>query len=259
MERNYKLYVHISPSNKRYYGITQKKNVNRRWQNGNGYKNNIHFFNAITKYGWDNFKHEVLFIDLTKEEACLLEQCYIALYDSTNPSKGYNRSYGGETNRGFTFTEESKKKLSDAHKGKTLSDEHKHKISESEKGEKHWLYGKHHSDETKQKISKANKGKNCGENNHNYGKLKGENHPMYGKHHTDETKRKISENNSSSRKVICLNTGEVFNSIKEASQKMNLNYNSLRQAIPSNKKYKGYVFMYYEEYLNTKTVKGCNL
>ena len=29
-ERNYKLYVHISPSNKRYYGITGI-NEKRRW------------------------------------------------------------------------------------------------------------------------------------------------------------------------------------------------------------------------------------
>ena len=76
-ERNYKLYVHISPSNKRYYGITSTSTV-QRWNNGKGYKTQ-YFYRAIKKYGWENFKHEILFDNLTKDEACLLEQCYIAL------------------------------------------------------------------------------------------------------------------------------------------------------------------------------------
>ena len=42
-ERNYKLYVHISPSNKRYYGITCQEKCEYRWQNGKGYTPNKHF------------------------------------------------------------------------------------------------------------------------------------------------------------------------------------------------------------------------
>lgn len=95
-KRNYKLYVHISPSNKRYYGITGREKVELRWQNGNGYKKNIYFYRAIKKYGWDNFKHIVLFSNLTKEEAGLLEQMYITLYDTQNPKYGYNICNGGE-------------------------------------------------------------------------------------------------------------------------------------------------------------------
>ena len=71
-ERNYKLYVHISPSGKRYYGITCKKNVQDRWLNGKGYGGNKQYTNAINKYSWENFEHIVLFKNLTKEEACLL-------------------------------------------------------------------------------------------------------------------------------------------------------------------------------------------
>ena len=66
-ERNYKLYVHISPSNKRYYGITGLKKCEDRWKNGAGYANNKHFTRAINKYTWDNFEHKVLFDNLTKE------------------------------------------------------------------------------------------------------------------------------------------------------------------------------------------------
>ena len=107
-ERNYKLYVHISPSGKRYYGITSMEKCEYRWKNGKLYTHNKHFTNAIKKYGWDNFQHIVLFDTLTTEEACLLEQMYIALYNTTNSKYGYNNSLGGEHG---LHSEESKKKM----------------------------------------------------------------------------------------------------------------------------------------------------
>lgn len=60
-------------------------------------------------------------------------------------------------------------------------------------------------------------------------KMSGENHPMYGKYHTEETKEKIRQynlengnfvkNNPRARKVLCLDTREIFNSCKEVQQK----------------------------------------
>lgn len=180
-QRNYKLYVHIAPNGKRYYGITGKQNINRRWHNGNGYYCNNHFYRAIKKYGWDNFKHIILFDNLTKHEACLLEQCYIALYDTTNIDKGYNITIGGEGVSGYKHTEETKKKMSQALKGENNPN-----------------YGKPCSEQTKKKISKANKGKRRTEEVRK--KLSethsGENNPNYGKHHTEEAKRKMSENHA---------------------------------------------------------------
>ena len=58
----------------------------------------------------------------------------------------------------------------------------------------------------KERISKTLKGKNAGEKHH-----------MYGKHHTPESKSKMS--NKLSKPVICVTTGEIFNSSKEASIK----------------------------------------
>ena len=55
---------------------------------------------------------------------------------------------------------------------------------------------------------------NIGENNPAYGRIK-EKHPMYGKHHTLESKKEMS--NKLSKPVICLTTGKIFNSSKEAS------------------------------------------
>ena len=65
-DRKYCVYKHTSPSNKVYIGITI--NPKRRW-NKSHYKYNEHFNNAINKYGWDNFNHEILFSNLTIEDA----------------------------------------------------------------------------------------------------------------------------------------------------------------------------------------------
>lgn len=173
MEKIYCVYKHTSPSNKTYIGITCRK-PEYRWNNGKGYCNNKHFTNAINKYGWDNFIHEILFEGLTKEEACQKEIELISYYKSNQMDFGYNLSSGGEcTTQGCHFvfseehkrkigeaqkgkkvTEESRRKMSDAHTGVPLSEKHKKSLSEALKGEKNGFYGKHHSEETKRKFSK---------------------------------------------------------------------------------------------------------
>ena len=88
--------MHINKLNgKVYIGITRRKKVKDRWQNGNGYKAQVQFYNAIKKYGWDGFYHKVLYRGLSKEEASEKEKELIAKYDSTNPLYGYNYDKGG--------------------------------------------------------------------------------------------------------------------------------------------------------------------
>ena len=108
-ERDHTLYMHVSPNNKRYIGITHT-DVERRWKNGEGYKDrNPYFYRSICKYGWENFKHEILFENLTLSEANLLEMFYIAYYDTyNNPSKGYNQTRGGKGCDGLKRTKEQK-------------------------------------------------------------------------------------------------------------------------------------------------------
>lgn len=117
-DRKYCVYKHTSPSNKIYIGITF--NPKRRWYDGNGYLhkrkdgkyNQPLFARAILKYGWDNFTHEILEDNLSKERACELEKKYIQEYDSTNPQKGYNISFGGDILMyGKTHSEETRKLL----------------------------------------------------------------------------------------------------------------------------------------------------
>lgn len=197
-DRHYCVYVHISPSGKMYIGQTGQK-PERRWKNGAGYlsvENGKYkqpmFAHAILKYGWDNFQHEIIANNLTKEEADSFEKLLIEKFDTINDEYGYNCREGG-SNGGIS--EEARKKISNAHKGSIVSDDTKRKISESLKGENHYLYGKHLTDETKKKLSDAHKGRSLSEDHkRKIGEaIKGENHPMYGKQHTEESKQKMSE------------------------------------------------------------------
>ena len=54
-----------------------------------------YFWNAIEKYGWDNFSHEVVASGLTKEEACELEIRLVAENKTQDRNFGYNILEGG--------------------------------------------------------------------------------------------------------------------------------------------------------------------
>ena len=75
--------------------------MQRCGKTGEHYKYNHHFYNAIKKYGWDNFSHETIAKNLTKDEACKMEEALIKELDLTNRSKGYNMTMGGEGTKGF--------------------------------------------------------------------------------------------------------------------------------------------------------------
>ena len=134
----YKVYVHVNKANnKRYVGITSQA-TNERWRGGgSGYKNNKYFWNAIQKYGWNNFDHYVLFDGLDIKTASAIEQKLIAEFKSNNRLFGYNNSVGGEKPAlGHTVkhTEETKRKMSVAHTGFKHSAESIEKMRKAQKG-----------------------------------------------------------------------------------------------------------------------------
>lgn len=95
MYNSYIVYKHTSPSSKVYIGIT-KFDPKYRWlNNGRGYKTQTTLFNAIIKYGWINFKHEILYKDLSEEQALDKEEELIQQYKSYDRRYGYNISLRG--------------------------------------------------------------------------------------------------------------------------------------------------------------------
>ena len=254
-ERNYKLYVHISPSNKRYYGITSEDKVQDRWKNGKAYSKNKHFTNAINKYGWDNFQHIVLFNNLTKEEASLLEQMYIALYNTFDDDYGYNQSLGGENN---VWSEKSKKKMSESRKGKHHTEEAKKNISEGMKA--------HHTEETKKQISESLKAYYSKKTNK--GRVKGRVAWNKGKQLTEEHKKNMSEalkgkNNPNSKPVLMFTKDNEFikrfDCISDANEYLEKPRNSTnihqcactkcKTPTGKTKTAYGYIWIYEEDYI----------
>ena len=147
-------------NDKVYIGITNR--LSRRWH---AHKNlvinkvNTPLYNAIGKYGIDQFTITPICSTLTREDMGIIEQQLIKEQNTMTPN-GYNLTTGGE--RSWVFSEESLQRMSDAHKGKVLSKETRQKISDAKKGKPSPKKGtkglQTHSKETRQKMSESRKG-----------------------------------------------------------------------------------------------------
>lgn len=171
---SYIVYKHIFPNGKIYIGITSLTSAIDRWgSNGIRYKGQL-VGKAIKKYGWENVKHEILYTGLTKEQASEIEIDLIKYYNSTNISYGYNLTAGGEGGSlGYhkKLSEDTKKKIGNAHRGRKYGDRltpegrerlrisstnRKKSFEEIEKIRNANL-GRHHTQATKLKISEIQK------------------------------------------------------------------------------------------------------
>ena len=130
--------------------------------------------------------------------------------------------------------------------GMKFSDEHRRKIGEKSKG-------RYFSKEAREKISNSSSGKN---------------NPMYGKTHTSEAREKISkrmqgEASPRARKVINLNTGMIFNLVKDASQHFGISYSTIVNCCCGRKTHGGkhpetgerLKWMYHEDYIKDKNIE----
>lgn len=222
------LYRHTSPSGKVYIGITS--NIKVRWSN-NGYRyttyNSI-FKHAILKYGWDNIKHEILFDNLTKEEACKLEQKLIKHYKDLNIS--YNITDGGEGALGRKHSQETIQKIRNSSKGWSKASieasvnspkRRSTSLSNLEKAHQKWI-GQQHSEKTKQKIREKAKGRDM------------------------TVPNKVSCQKRSVKVIMYNDTSEIlFNSLSEAACYIGSNPANISRAIKNNYKVKQFNFKYY--------------
>lgn len=130
---NWKVYMHIVPNGLKYIGIT-KQRLKKRWGYGFGYQKNKRFFHAIVKYGWDNIKHDVLFDNLTKEQAEAKEKELINQYKTNLEQFGYNQTTGGSGSPNCKQTPEQIQARVAAVRGRKMTTEHKAKLSAASKG-----------------------------------------------------------------------------------------------------------------------------
>lgn len=188
--RRYVVYMHVFPNGKRYVGITGRP-VEKRWKRGRNYRNNIYFTRAVEKYGWDNIEHIIVESDLTKQAAEDKERMLIAYFGSNDPKKGYNITSGGECAGKLSI--ETRKKISEARKRQFDDPEFRKKMSECHKGITPPNKGIPMSEEQKKKVSLAKMG--C----EGHGK----------------------------RKILCVETGIVYESLTQASKETGANMGKL--------------------------------
>lgn len=92
----YKVYCWTNKINgKRYVGMTGRTIKKRAGSHMYHYHGSIRFWNAIQKYGEENFVYTILASGLTKEEAADKERYYIRKYKTQDRRYGYNIFAGG--------------------------------------------------------------------------------------------------------------------------------------------------------------------
>ncbi len=228
----YKIYKHTSPSGKIYIGQTRAKNPIIRWKNGgkgyfriNKYGNYQQpaMVNAINKYPWETWVHEIITVCDNQEEANQLEQYYIKLYKSNDPSYGYNITEGGGGHSNQKMSEQTKLKLSNAIKLKWQDLDYKEKQKSKEHLPMH--------ENTRKALQKANIGRKCSE----------------------ETKQKIRESKINYILQFSLD-GELlntFNNAKEAGNVINKTITSITNCCKGkSKKCDNYIFLFKQDYDN---------
>lgn len=156
------IYIITSPTGRNYVG--QSVNINQRWMHYRlgDCKDQPKLYNSFIKYGVENHKFSVI-------EECKIEiltereRYWQEYYDVIN--KGLNCKFVTTSEKTGFFSEETKRKISEALKGKVTrkgykhSEETKRKIGLSNKGKNTKGFTGKHSEESKRKMSERKKGK----------------------------------------------------------------------------------------------------
>jgi len=212
------IYMLTSPSGKVYNGQTIRPIHERFKEHQDPDSGCPAIAGAIQKHGWEKIIAD--YYECPDNELNKHETWMVRLLGTLSPG-GYNLREGGG-GRG-KFSEETKKKMSEAQRGekhpmygkkiseepnygKQLSEETKQKISFAHKGEKSVWFGKTHSEETKKKMSEARTGKKLSEETKQ--KLR---EARTGNKLSEETKQKIG--NAQKGKIISEETRQKLSDI----------------------------------------------
>lgn len=282
-ERKYYIYGYIRLDTNTYFYIGKGSNDRWKclYDRSEHFKNIINKVDCVVEILYDNLTEKeayelenALIEDLVFNESYSIETKEFKQRDDCHL---VNQTWGGEgaSGRAYIPNETTKQKLSDKYKGKVPVNGDGvplHQLGKSEEGEKRrmerhkWniennpnygMRGKHHTEESKQKIREKHTGrkstlseeelkqrgqkiKEIRENNNSYGCK-------------DETKKKISEtlkgkmtgvNNPTSKRIVCIDTGEIFDCCRDACKKYDLCPGNLSRCLKEGKRIKGLLFNY---------------
>lgn len=179
------------------------------------------------RLGRDSFEVHVLeFCDLDN----LNERECFWIKEKDAVKNGYCTSTGGYGGSGVKWSEEAKCRLSERRQGHTVSQEARDKISQTNKGRKPGFGGRCHTDEVKEKIAQSKRG-------------------VPRPQHVIDTIRRANMGKIpiNAMKIINVETGEIFSSIKKAADSIGVNRSSLSEALKEHRTCGGHLFAYVEE------------
>lgn len=268
---SYSVYVHTNKINgMKYVGITSQKYPKERWgKNGLGYhRGQQKFYSAIKEFGWDCFEHDIIYTNLTKEQALEIEENLITKYDSVN--NGYNSYSSGKQN--YT-SDTAKQKLRMQRYGEdnpNYNPNRKHKYRyEKHQTENGIIIKKILNYSFEEGVISTDARKSIEFKQRHRDLMIGENNPNYKKHPwcygikmthaqkqkmfdawTDKRKKRISEqkqgkNNPQAKKVICITTNTKYDTIVEAAKNTNVSERSVSECCNNKRKsVKGLIFCF---------------
>lgn len=229
-------YVGMSTS-----GLTRPKKHLMPSSYNNEKKRNYHVYCWVRKCLKENFTPEIKVLEYgNKDNIYKIEQRWIKYFNKKGV-KLTNKVDGGPGMLGLKHSEETKKKISIKNKNKKVL-EKTLKMFRNQKGKKHPMYGKEHSEESLKKMRESHLGYKMPEEQKKKisNSLKGR---KYGPVSEGHREKLIKAKKNKMKPIICLETGEKFESINDACRKLNLNKNSIRKVINGKwKKTKGLTF-----------------
>lgn len=243
-EKKFYVYCHITPNGKRYFGLTRDI-PKYRWNSGKGYRGCTLFYRAIQKYGWDNIEHKIVAHDLTKEQAKRLETKLILHYKTNQPEYGYNLTSGGETNE---YNSEARGNISKGIK-KRVEDFGSFYLTRKvvclETGE---IFNSIKEIGEKLNINVNNVSSVCSHKRNKVNNM----HFLYFEEYKKLTQEEIrlyinKKPKTNNKKIICIDTGEIYNSLTEASNKLNINISNLSSVCNGKRNFVGglrFAFLY---------------
>jgi len=266
-------FIYITTNNingKKYIGQCTFNRINN-WKSYLG--SGVYLKRAIKKYGKENFYKNIITIAYSKEKLDELEIEFIDLHNAIECDEYYNLVGGGNTTIGLRWSEESKNNL----KGRKKTEETKRRMSESKKmGYKNGDLSNirkvicittkeifdsitRGAEKYNVKVSEIvrcckNKRKSAGKHLITKKKLKW---MYYDEYILKSSTLQFDVFTADFYKIICLTTGEIFNSIKEAEKIFNICNGGISNCCRKKAKSAGkhpmtnepLVWMYCDEYL----------
>jgi len=247
MEKICGIYKITNEKNGKVY-IGQSVNINKRWYDHKGTLNrNIHR-NRFLQRVWnnnngENFTHTIIEL-CSRKELDVKEKYHIKQYVSNNKKYGYNLDSGGFSQNEISEETRTKLRLCNAREKNSM----KHTVICLETKQVFIIMK---DAETFYNIAKGSISECC----RNKRKVSQNKHWMYLEDYNKATEQqinnKLKNNPTPYKKIIDIGTGEIFNTMRDASLKYKINETGISKNCRGKRPTSGgHRFMYYDKYIN---------